>query len=406
MVPKKDKALEREADIYVINPEGLDWLLKTDKTKNKNGKTKVKVNVKEFKKLGFDTLIVDELSKFKHTNTNRFKAIKHILPTFGRRWGLTGSPVPNGLMDLFGQAYILDMGNALGTVHITHYRGEYFVSDFMGYEWTLMEGAEKKIYKALEPLVLRMSAEDYLDMPEKIDNNIVVDLPKKVYDIYDELEEELIVKINEGTVVASNAASVSTKCRQIVNGSIYMDPDVRALLQKPKEKREWVTLHSAKVDALADLVEELQGSPLLVAYDFKHDLAALQKKFGKDVPYIGGGTSIKRSTQLERQWNKGELPILLGHPQAIGHGLNLQGAGHHICWFSLTWNYELYDQFIRRVYRQGNTNEHVFVHHLIARGTIDQVILRVLQSKARDQQALFNALKKLKKERGNDERSN
>ena len=342
---------------------------------------------------------MDELSKFKHTNTNRFKAIKHILPTFGRRWGLTGSPVPNGLMDLFGQCYVLDMGNALGQ-YISHYRGKYFVSDFMGYEWTLMEGAEDKIYKVLEPLVLRMSAEDYLDMPQKIDNNIVVDLPKKIYEIYDELEEELIVKIEEGTVVASNAASVSTKCRQIVNGSIYMDPDVRELLRKPKEKREWVTLHSVKVDALADLVEELQGSPLLVAYDFKHDLAALQKKFGKDVPFIGGGTSIKESTKLEKQWNAGELPMLAGHPQAIGHGLNLQGAGHHICWFAMSWNYELYDQLIRRVYRQGNKESHVFVHHIIARGTLDEVILRVLQSKARGQQALFNALKKLRKERG------
>ena len=181
--PDKDLKLKEEADICVINFEGLDWLLGVEKTKGNNNKTKISVNLKKFKSLGFDTLVVDELSKLKHTNTNRFKAMKLVLQTFSRRWGLTGSPASNGLMDLFGQCYILDMGRTLGQ-YITHYRSKYFEQGFDGFSWTLREGAENEIYERLNPLVLRMSANDYLDMPEIIENNILVDLPKKIMEIY------------------------------------------------------------------------------------------------------------------------------------------------------------------------------------------------------------------------------
>lgn len=394
--PNKDELLKVEADVYVINPEGLEWLLQVKKTKTPTGKTKVDVDLRRWKVLGFDTLVVDELSKFKHTNTNRFKAIKLVLNTFRRRWGLTGSPASNGLLDLFGQCFILDQGRTLGP-YISHYRMKYFVPSHDGFSWNIREGAEQEIYERLNPLALRMAADDYLDMPTLIENNIRVDLPEPVRVVYDQLEDDLIAKLNDKVVVASNAAAASMKCRQVANGGIYIDPEVESLIKLPKSKREWVNLHTEKVDALADLIEELQGSPILVAYDFEHDLDRLRERLGQDVPYIGGGVSAKRSAELEKAWNAGHLPVLLGHPQAMAHGLNLQEVGHHVCWHSLTWDFELYDQFIRRVLRQGNKSKKVFVHHIMARGTVDEVVLAAVKSKRKGQNALFDALKKLRK---------
>lgn len=394
--PNKDELLKVEADVYVINPEGLEWLLQVKKTKTPTGKTKVDVDLRRWKALGFDTLVVDELSKFKHTNTNRFKAIKLVLNTFRRRWGLTGSPASNGLLDLFGQCFILDQGRTLGP-YISHYRMKYFVPSHDGFSWNIREGAEQEIYERLNPLALRMAADDYLDMPTLIENNIRVDLPEPVRVVYDQLEDDLIAKLNDKVVVASNAAAASMKCRQVANGGIYIDPEIESLVKLPKSKREWVNLHTEKVGALADLIEELQGSPILVAYDFEHDLDRLRERLGQDVPYIGGGVSAKRSAELEKAWNAGHLPVLLGHPQAMAHGLNLQEVGHHVCWHSLTWDFELYDQFIRRVLRQGNKSKKVFVHHIMARGTIDEVMLSALKSKRKGQNALFDALKKLRK---------
>lgn len=398
--PDKDAALKREADIYVINPEGLDWLLQTTKTKGSNNKKKVAVDVRRFKQLGFDVLVIDELTKFKHTGSDRFKALKQVHKTFGRRWGLTGSPVANGLLDLFGQCYILDEGRALGP-YVTHYRKTYFTPvDHNGFVWRPQEGAEEQIYERLAPLALRMAAEDYLDMPQLIVNNIKLELPDKARRVYDQLEDDLISQVEERRVVATNAAVAVGKCWQVASGGIYLDPEVTALGFKPsKGQREWADLHEAKIDALADLVEELQGSPVLIAYNFGHDLARLQKRFGKDVPYIGGRVSTKRSNELEALWNRGELPILLGHPQSIGHGLNLQQAGHHVIWHTMTWDFELYDQFIRRVLRQGNKSKKVFVHHLLMKDTIDETMFYALRSKDRGQKALFEGLKLLAKRR-------
>lgn len=402
--PNKDKALATEADIYVINFEGLDWLFKTKKTKTTSAKTgrmttSVSVDTRRWKSLGFDLLVVDELSKVKHTNTNRFKALKLVIGTFARRWGLTGSPSSNGLLDLFGQCYILDQGNALGP-YISRYRSMYFDPSYDGYNWVLREGSKEKIYERVAPLMLRMSANDYLDMPALIENNIYVDLPDHVMDVYNHLEDDLIARIGDKTIVAATAASASIKCRQVANGGIYLDQDVLTLIKAPKTNRAWVNLHTKKVDALADLIEELQGNPLLVAYDFEHDLDRLREKLGQDVPYIGGGVSMKRSSELVKLWNAGKLPWLLGHPQSMAHGLNLQEVGHHICWHSLTWNFELYDQFIRRILRQGNKSKKIFNHHLLARGTLDdKIMLPVLKSKRNGQEAFFTALKNLNKGR-------
>lgn len=399
--PDKDEALKRDADIYVINPEGLDWLLQTTKTKTtsaKTGKTttKIEVDLRRFKKLGFDMLVIDELTKFKHTSSGRFKALKQVHRTFGRRWGLTGSPASNGLLDLFGQCYILDEGRALGP-YVTHYKTKYFNPiDKNGFVWVPREGAPDEIYERLSPLALRMAAEDYLEMPQLIENNIKLDLPDGAREVYDRLEEDLIAKVDDAVIVAANAAVASGKCRQVANGGLYLDPEVTELGIKIKRgKREWADLHTEKVDALADLIEELQGEPLLVAYDFGHDLARLQEKLGKEVPYIGGGVTAKRSAELERLWNQGKLPVLLGHPQAMAHGLNLQEVGRHVAWHSLTWDFELYDQFIRRVRRQGNKSKQVFVHHFLMRDTIDEIMLYALKSKNKGQQTLFKGLQEL-----------
>lgn len=393
--PKKDELLEEEADIYVINPEGLEWLLQVQKTKTKSGKTKIAIDIRRWKKFGFDTLVIDELSKFKNPQTNRFKAMKLVLHTFSRSWGLTGSPASNGLMGLFGQCYMLDQGRTLGQ-YISHYRMTYFDQGYDGFSWTLKEGAAEKIYERLRPLALRMG-DDLLDMPKLIENNIKVKLPDDVMKVYLQLEEDLIARLAEGKVTAKTAATASMKCRQVANGGIYLDREVEALISLPSGKRDWVDLHEAKLDALEDLIDELQGSPLLIAYDFGHDLERLKKRFGKDIPYIGGGVSIKRSNELETKWNNGELPYLFGHPQSIGHGLNLQECGQHVCWHSMTWDYELWDQFIRRVRRQGNKSKRVFCHHLIAEGTIDEIILTALKVKKRGQNALFEGLRSIKR---------
>lgn len=397
--PKKDQLLEENADIYIINPEGLEWLLQVEKFKTPAGRTKVTVDVRAFKKLGFDLLVIDELTKFKHTNTIKFKAMKLVLSTFLFKWGLTGSPVANGLMDLFGQCYMLDQGRTLGP-YISHYRLKYFVQGYDGYSWDIREGADEEIYARIKPLALTMVAEDYIKMPKTVVNNIFIDLPPKAAKIYKHMEDDLLALVDNNVVTAATAAAASMKCRQVVNGGIYLDPEIVALVKLKPSKREWVDIHLEKIEALKDLIEELQGAPLLVAYDFRHDLARLQDAFGKDVPYIGGGVSAKRGKELENAWNRGELPYLFAHPSSVAHGLNLQEAGNHVAFHSLPWDFEKYDQFIRRVRRQGNKNKRVFVHHIMARDTIDEAILMSLKMKKSGQNSFFKALKSLRDSRG------
>lgn len=372
--PKKQEALERDADIYLINPEGLDWLAKEDR----------------FKKLGADTLVVDESRKFKNHRSQRFKALSKWLPSFQRRWILTGSPATNGLMDLFGQVYILDMGRALGR-YVTKFRSEFF--DQFGFDYKIKPDGEARINKALKPLALRLSAEDYLDLPELIFQDIWVDLPPDARRLYTEMETLMFAELTEGgeSFAAVNSGVASMKCRQIISGALYREGHAA------HKGEEYVTIHDAKVEALNDLVEELEGQPILIAYEFRHDLHRLQKLFGKDVPVIGAGTSTKRTAEIERAWNAGELPILLGHPASMGHGLNLQGSGKHVGWFGVTWDLDLYEQFIRRVYRQGNKHGTVYVHRIVARNTLDLAVLRALSAKDRTQQAFLSALNTYRK---------
>ena len=397
--PKKEKLLASDADVYVINPEGIDWLLGAVRVKSPiTNRVSVTADMRRFRSFGFDTLVVDELSKFKHPRSGRHKALKNVLNTFARRWGLTGSPAANGLMDLFGECYILDVGRSLGP-YITHFRSKYFLPSANGVSWNLRKDADKEIYARIAPLVLRLDANDYIDMPEMVVNKIVFDLPPDIRDIYDCLEQDMIIKLKTGNIItAANAGVATMKCRQITSGGIYLDAEIEKLLGKLLgKKRNWEELHSLKIDMLEDLVDELQGEPLLVAYDFKHDLDRLKKRFGKDVPYIGGGVTPKRSAELESLWNRGKLPLLLGHPQSVGHGLNLQGAGHHVCWHTLSYNFDTTDQFVRRVWRQGNTRRQVFVHYLIARNTVDEIIYQTLREKDHTQKRLLDALRDMRK---------
>ncbi len=361
----KDKNINKKADIYLINPEGLPWLLEHPMFRYL------------FKN---QMLAVDESSKFKDTSTKRFTLLKKVLHMFHRRYILTGTPAPNGMLDLFGQIYILDLGAALGK-YITHYRSKYFYpSGFNGYEWKLMEGADKRIQNAIRPLTLRLDANDYLTLPDLIVNRVDVDLEGKALRAYQEMEKELVAAIDKGEIIASNAAVASGKCSQIANGGIY-DQD-----------RNVHHIHDLKAQAVAEIVAQLNGSPALVAYEYGHDLTRLLDVLGKDTPYIGGGVTPKRSSEIEAAWNRGEIPVLLGQPQSIAHGLNLQNAGNHVIWHSLTWNFENYDQFNRRVLRQGNTHSKVFVHHIVAKDTVDELKLFALARKYRTQKDLFDAL--------------
>ena len=376
----KDERLNDDVDLYIINPAGLKWLIESG-------------GLAQLLKRGVDTLIVDELSKLKHPKTQLFKMLKPFLPRFKRRWGLTGSPASNGLLDLFGQVYALDLGKRLGKF-ITHYRHQYFLpTGYKGYVWKPQEGAEDRIYYQLRDLAQSMRAEDHLDLPDLIEQNIWVDLPPPVRRAYVTLEADLIAQLEDRTVTAANAAVASGKCRQVASGGIYaseiVDLDVPGLT---RTKRETIHLHDEKTNALSDLVDELQGTPLLIVYEFQHDLERIRKALG-DVPAINGQTSAREGQQLANAWNKGELPLLAGHPAAMGHGLNLQGFGSHIAFYSLTWNFELYDQTVRRVYRAGQKAKRVIVHRILARNTVDADIAQVLESKERTQSQLLDALK-------------
>ena len=405
--PAKEAALQSDADIYVVNPEGLDWLLGAVKQRysvvtadRRTGivaprkRVKVAVDVKAFAAMGFDTLVIDELSKFKHTGTARFKALKQVLPTFKRRWGLTGSPAANGLMDLFGQCYVLDMGKALGP-YITRFQMTYFNRGWNGYSWELKEGAEQVIYRQIGDLALRIGNE-VLDMPELVHHAVRVQLPPKVVLLYRKLERDLLLGLDSGTVTAATAAALSMKCRQVSSGAVYLDPEMLASgLLKVGAEKKWAELHDVKMDALRELVDELQGQPLLVANEFEHEVERLRKAL-PDAVFASDYSAGKWPGVVER-WNRGEIRVLVAHPASVGHGNNMQACACHVCWLNPTWNLELHDQFLARVWRQGNKASRCFNHFIIAEGTIDELVYVVLQGKDRDQKALFSALKAYRK---------
>lgn len=360
----ENRRLNTDSDVDVINPEGLKWLFG---------------EVSKLRSFPWEMLVIDESTRFKHTDTLRFKTLKPWLPKFLRRYILTGSPAPNGLMDLFGQIFILDRGHALGR-YITHYRQEFFAqTGFNGYDWKLREDSEEKIHQRIKPLVLRQSAEDYLDLPPLVENVIRVDLPPAARKVYEQMEEHLIAELESGVITAATAAAASSKCRQIANGGIY------------DESGEWRHVHDAKTEAVQELVEELSGKPAFIAYEFRHDLARLQKAFPL-APYLGGGVAPAKGRAVEAAWNAGQLPVLLAQPASVAHGLNLQGVGAAVVWHSLTWDLEHDEQFVRRVWRQGQ-KERVVVHRVVARHTLDEVVLAAVRGKGRVQRNLLASLK-------------
>ncbi len=365
----KKKLLEAKSDIFLINPEGVMWL------------------AAQFwgKKFPFDTVVIDELTKFKNGTSERHKALLPKLSKVMRVWGLTGTPIPNGYLDLFGQMKILDGGAALGR-WFTHFRNKYFEKGYDGFTYTLRRGGAKAIEEAVAPYVLRMDADDYLEMPKLIDVPHTVVMDAKARKVYEEMKRETIVELGGEEIDAGNAAAVYSKLKQMGNGAVYAGDGFL-------EPRKVIHLHDAKIEAILELIEELQGTPLLVGYEFKHDLWRLQKALGGDVPYIGSGVSGAEAERIERKWNEGKLSVLLAHPASAGHGLNLQkGNAHHLAWFSCTWDYELYDQFIRRIMRQGNKSTRIFNHVFIVENSIDIKTRDAITGKGIRQGAFFDAL--------------
>ena len=361
---RKADALRANADVFLINPEGVAWLC----------------DLHYGKRLPFDVICIDELTKFKNSAAQRSKKLIPHADKAKYRWGLTGTPAPNGYMDLFGQMRILDGGAALGKF-ITRFRDRYFQPGRDGFSYELRDGAASEIEDAIEPYVMYASADDYLSLPPLVEHRIELDLPKDVRKVYTQMKRDMMTSIAGQTLTAANAAVVYSKLKQMANGAIYVGDD------------KYEKLHDVKLDALADLVEELGGKPLLVAYEFRHDLSRLLERF-PGTPYLGGGISGAKAEQIEKDWNDGRLPLLFAHPASAGHGLNLQkGGAGHLCWFSLSWDYELYDQFIRRIHRQGTTAERVVMHKLIVKDSMDEIVSTALDLKETTQDRLLAALK-------------
>jgi SNF2 family DNA or RNA helicase len=359
----KDKRLQEVSDIYLINPEGLKWFS----------------YMKGFEKLKPKVLIVDESTKFKDSSTSRFKLLKPHLSKFVRRHILTGEPAPNGYLDLFGQMYIADVGKSLGRF-ITHYRNQYFyASGYGGYSWVLRQGAKEEIQEAIRPSVMRLAAEDHLDMPELIINDIMIELDENSRRIYTEFEDDFLAEIGNAVVMSTNAAASGSKCRQVANGGVYDETGFAH------------HIHDTKTVALVDLVEQLQGNPLLCFYEFKHDLERIKRAF-PSAPCLTGMSGPKLDRVID-EFNAGAIPVLLAHPASAGHGLNLQGSCHHVCFYGLTWDLDLYHQSYKRVWRQGQSSNRVFVHRILAEKTLDQRVARVLRDKATNQSELLHSLK-------------
>lgn len=347
------EALDEQADIYIINRENVQWLQRLGPWR-------------------FDCVILDELSSFKSSRAQRFKALRLARPLISRLYGLTGTPTSNGLLDLWSQIYLLDKGDALGRT-LGGYRERYFTpgrrNGAIVYDWRLKPGAEDAIYKRLEGLCMSMRAEDYLTLPARIQNIIPVQLSPLAMRRYREMERTYLLELPAAEVSAANAAVVAAKLLQLANGGVY------------DREGAWHLIHDAKLDALEELVGD---EPILVYYAFKHDLARLQARFPDAVQL--------RSAQDVNDWNAHKIPMLLAHPDSAGHGLNLQAGGRLVVWFGLTWSLEKDQQANARIYRQGQ-NLPVIIHRLVAKDTIDEQVLQVLSAKGSTQRALIDAVK-------------
>lgn len=353
---ERKMALYQKADIYVINRENVEWLIKN-------------------KEWDFDTVIIDELSSFKSPSSKRFRALKKVRHKIKRIVGLTGTPAPNGLLDIWSQIYLLDGGERLGRTY-SGYRSRYFhpqkyVNGGIPTDYQINEDAEEKIYEKISDICISMKALEYLKMPECIFNKVPIELDEKEMKLYRQLERDLLLPLDDSEVDAVNAAVLSNKLLQMAGGAVYDEfGDVK-------------TIHDKKLDALEDLIEAANGKPVLVYYGFKHERDRIKNRF--DVGEINTSEDIAK-------WNRGEMQIALCHPASTGHGLNLQDGGCTIIWFSMTWSLELYQQANARLWRQGQ-KQTVVIHHIIAKNTIDERVMVALENKDTSQAALIEAVR-------------
>ncbi|MDU1314483.1 MAG: DEAD/DEAH box helicase [Clostridium septicum] len=359
---QRKEALKVEADVYVTNRENIDWLV-----------------TECFDSWIWDMVIIDELSSFKSSKAKRFRALKKVRPYFKRIVGLTGTPAPNSLIDLWPQIYLLDGGQRLGKT-ITGFKDRYFNpgrrNGYVVYNWDLKEGAEKSIQNKISDICISMKANDYLDLPERIDNIVEINLPKKSLETYKQLEKDLVIEIEEEDITAANAAVLTNKLLQMANGAIY------------SESKEVINIHDEKIEKLEEIIDISNGKSVLVFYNFKHDYNRISKMLTKKkVTY----QTLNTSEDI-KNWNKGKIQIALLHPASAGHGLNLQYGGNIIIWFGLTWSLELYQQANARLHRQGQ-KETVIIHHLISKGTVDEDVMKALANKEINQNMLLEAVK-------------
>ena len=353
-------ALAKDDDIYVINRENVEWLV--------NYQAKLK-------RWPFDMIVIDELSSFKSSKTVRFRSLRRVLPAVRRIVGLTGTPTPNGLMDLGSQVFLLDRGERLGE-YITRYRDRWFNPGQRNgqiiYNWQPKEGAEREIYQKISDICISMRTEDYLSLPDRIDREYPVELSESAQKAYRVMEKDLVLPLAGEVIMAQNAAVLTGKLLQLANGAIY------------DEEGQYIQLHQEKLDALEELIEAANGEPVMVYVSFNSDRDRIMKRF----PHA-------RQLLTDRDvndWKAGRVPLMIAHPASAGHGLNLQDGGHIIIWFGLTWSLEYYQQANKRLHRQGQTKP-VMVYHIITKGTVDEQVLKVLTGKAATQDALIDAVK-------------
>lgn len=370
---QRKRALAEKADIYVINRENVAWLCA-----QYGGTT-----------LPFDMIVIDESSSFKNQNSLRFKALKLIMPSIRRKIILTGTPAPNGLVDIWSQIYLLDNGKRLGKFK-SNYIDRFFKIDpktaYSTFPKRILEnGADTKIYDLIGDICISMKAEDYLELPPVTYNYVDVYLSEETRKLYEEFEREQIIEfIDEGLeVTALNAAALTNKLLQFSNGAIYYDTQAD---ENGKKKKEWLEIHDDKIDALEELIEEANGQPILIAYMYQHDKERLLKRFKNY------GIRMLDTPQDEIDWNNGKIQLLLTHPASSAYGLNLQDGGHICVWFGTTWDLELYQQFNKRLHRQGQLHP-VILHHLVSVGTDDMRVITSLQAKEDVQEALLKGLK-------------
>ena len=358
-------ALSRRAELYVINRENVEWL----------------VRHYAGRKLLFDMLVIDELSSFKNSGAKRFLALKKVLPQFSRVVGLTGTPAPNGLEDLWPQIYLLDRGTRLGRT-MRSYLDLYFdtPNSWTPYRREPRPGAEEAIYRRIGDICVSMRATDHLRMPERVDNVVELSLSAREEKLYRRMERDMLLPYADGDVLALNAASLAGKLLQLANGAVY------------DEFHNVRVIHDRKLDALEDLIEAANGKPVLVMVNYRHDLARIRQRLGTYSPENPGGVRELKTAQDMADWNAGRIPVAATQPASTGHGLNLQHGGSTIVWFGLNWSLELYEQANARLWRQGQKNT-VVVHHLVVKGTMDEQVMRALRDKAADQNALMAAVK-------------